>query len=309
MARARPRRCACCLLGFIEPEKGLPPLLGNDRPREVSDHVGYLPEERGLYPSMKTTQAIAFMGALRGLDWRTGRTRAVALMEAAGLGHATDQKIRKLSKRDGPARPAARLGRPPARPAGARRAVFRSRSGQSGTARETDPGRTRSGGDDPLFHPCHGACRAAVRSPRDHRGGKVRFEGTVADARATLPFKAHYVPHHPNDGIPRAASHRCLARGGWMALHFARRGNRGHFGEADRCRLRHIRPVDRAAQPARRFCPHRRRESARGSRGTGSGGAGMSSLARLIRQTLTIARRDFVATVFTPTFLLSCSRR
>ena len=32
-------------------------------------------------------------------------------------------------------------------------------------------------------------------------GGKVRFEGTVADARATLPFKAHYVPHHPNDGI------------------------------------------------------------------------------------------------------------
>lgn len=30
----------------------------------------------------------------------------------------------------------------------------------------------------------------------------------------------------------------------------------------------------------------------------------MSGLARLIRQTLTIARRDFVATVFTPTFLL-----
>src|SRR5690606_25956601 len=32
-------------------------------------------------------------------------------------------------------------------------------------------------------------------------GGKVRFEGTVADARATLPFKAHYVPHFPNDGL------------------------------------------------------------------------------------------------------------
>lgn len=30
----------------------------------------------------------------------------------------------------------------------------------------------------------------------------------------------------------------------------------------------------------------------------------MSSLARLLRQTMTIARRDFVATVFTPTFLL-----
>jgi ABC-2 type transport system ATP-binding protein len=31
--------------------------------------------------------------------------------------------------------------------------------------------------------------------------GKRRFEGTVADARATLPYTAHYVPHFPNDGI------------------------------------------------------------------------------------------------------------
>ena len=29
--------------------------------------VGYLPEERGLYPSMTAREAIAFMGALRGL--------------------------------------------------------------------------------------------------------------------------------------------------------------------------------------------------------------------------------------------------
>ncbi|PMZ81398.1 ATP-binding cassette domain-containing protein, partial [Pseudomonas sp. FW306-2-11AD] len=34
----------------------------------------------------------------RGLDLKTGRKRAVALLEAAGLGHAVDTKIRKLSK-------------------------------------------------------------------------------------------------------------------------------------------------------------------------------------------------------------------
>ncbi|WP_436429736.1 AAA family ATPase, partial [Enterococcus faecium] len=39
-----------------------------------------------------------FMGALRGLDWKTGRVRAAEMMEAAGLGHAIDQEIRKLSK-------------------------------------------------------------------------------------------------------------------------------------------------------------------------------------------------------------------
>jgi len=55
------------LLGIIEPDEGERTLLGRDRPREASDQVGYLPEERGLYPQMKAREAIAFMGALRGL--------------------------------------------------------------------------------------------------------------------------------------------------------------------------------------------------------------------------------------------------
>ena len=36
------------LLGIIEPDGGRRTLLGLDRPREASDQVGYLPEERGL---------------------------------------------------------------------------------------------------------------------------------------------------------------------------------------------------------------------------------------------------------------------
>ena len=86
------------LLGIIEPDEGERTLLGHDRPREASDQVGYLPEERGLYPAMKAREAIAFMGALRGLPWSVGRKRAVELMENAGLGYAVDTKIRKLSK-------------------------------------------------------------------------------------------------------------------------------------------------------------------------------------------------------------------
>ena len=60
------------LLGIIEPDGGERMLLGHTRPREASDLIGYLPEERGLYPAMKAREAIAFMGALRGLDWKTG---------------------------------------------------------------------------------------------------------------------------------------------------------------------------------------------------------------------------------------------
>ncbi len=71
------------LLGIIEPDEGHRTLLGTDRPRSVSDRVGYLPEERGLYPAMKAREAIAFMGALRGLPLRTGRKRAAELLDSA----------------------------------------------------------------------------------------------------------------------------------------------------------------------------------------------------------------------------------
>src|SRR3954469_9967902 len=65
------------LLGIIEPDGGHRTLLGLNHPRDASDRVGYLPEERGLYPAMRAKEAIAFMGALRGLDLKTGRQRAV----------------------------------------------------------------------------------------------------------------------------------------------------------------------------------------------------------------------------------------
>jgi ABC-2 type transport system ATP-binding protein len=68
------------LFGIIDPTSGSRSLLGHDRPLEVARQVGYLPEERGLYPSMPAAEAIAFMGALRGLPIREGRRRALQLL-------------------------------------------------------------------------------------------------------------------------------------------------------------------------------------------------------------------------------------
>jgi len=64
------------LLGIIDPSSGTRRLLGRDRPIDAAREVGYLPEERGLYPNMTSRDAIAFMGALRGLPLREGRRRA-----------------------------------------------------------------------------------------------------------------------------------------------------------------------------------------------------------------------------------------
>ena len=86
------------LLGIIDPDEGTRRILGHDRPRDVARLIGYLPEERGLYPAMKAYEAIAFMGALRGVPLKIGRERGRELMENHGLGYAVERQIRQLSK-------------------------------------------------------------------------------------------------------------------------------------------------------------------------------------------------------------------
>src|SRR5690242_13094771 len=189
------------MLGIIEPDDGDRMLLGNDAPREVGDRVGYLPEERGLYPAMKAKEAIAFMGALRGLDWKTGRARAIEMLEDAGLGHAADEKIRKLSK--GMAQLVQLLGsivhRPDLlvldEPFSGLDPVNQEKLEKLIRA-ERDRGATVIFSTHIMAHAERLCDRLAIIA-----GGKRRFEGTVADARGTLPFKAHYVPHHDDGGI------------------------------------------------------------------------------------------------------------
>ena len=86
------------LLGIIDPDAGLRRVLGHDRPHGVAHTIGYLPEERGLYPAMKAYEAIGFLGALRGLPLAEGRRRGKLLLEEHGLGYAIDRQIRQLSK-------------------------------------------------------------------------------------------------------------------------------------------------------------------------------------------------------------------
>jgi ABC-2 type transport system ATP-binding protein len=189
------------LLGIIEPDEGERMLLGRDRPRQASDLVGYLPEERGLYPGMKAREAIAFMGALRGLKWSTGRKRAGELMEAAGLSHAVDQKIRKLSK--GQAQIVQLLGSVVHQPEllvldepfSGLDPVNQERL-EALILGERDRGATVLFSTHVMAHAERLCDRLSIIA-----GGKVRFEGSVDDARSTLPFKAHYTPHHTDDGL------------------------------------------------------------------------------------------------------------
>jgi ABC-2 type transport system ATP-binding protein len=204
------------MLGIIEPDAGERMLLGREHPRDASDAVGYLPEERGLYPAMKAKDAIAFMGALRGLDWKTGRTRAVAMLEDAGLGYAADEKIRQLSK--GMAQLVQLLGSIVHRPE--LLVLDEPFSGLDPVNQEKlekliraerDRGATIIFSTHVMAHAERLCDRLAIIA-----GGKTRFEGTVADARGTLPFRAHYVAHHPGEGLRALLPDDALERDdGW----------------------------------------------------------------------------------------------
>jgi ABC-2 type transport system ATP-binding protein len=86
------------LLGIIDPSSGTRRVLGRERPLDAAPEIGYLPEERGLYPAMQAREAIAFLGALRGLPLSEGRRRADELLRQHGLGDWAKKPIRTLSK-------------------------------------------------------------------------------------------------------------------------------------------------------------------------------------------------------------------
>jgi ABC-2 type transport system ATP-binding protein len=181
------------LLGIIDPDSGSRSLLGAAHPRDASHRVGYLPEERGLYPGMKVREAIAFMGALRGLDWAEGRRRAGGLLEKAGLEASADKKIRKLSK--GMAQLVQLLGSIVHQPdLIVLDEPFSGLDPVNQELLESLIAAERARGATILFstHVMGHAERMC-----DHlsiiAGGRVRFEGSVNEARAMLPMRAHYV--------------------------------------------------------------------------------------------------------------------
>ena len=182
------------LLGIIDPDRGHRSLLGHTDPRIVRNQVGYLPEERGLYPNMTAREAIAFMGALRGLGWRDGRRRAEEMMTAAGFGFAVDKKVKALSK--GMAQLVQLLGSLVHQPDLI--VLDEPFSGLDPVNQEHLEGLVRAEaarGATILFstHVMSHAERLCQRLSII-ANGRCRFEGTVDDARGILPMRATYAP-------------------------------------------------------------------------------------------------------------------
>ncbi|NNE75070.1 MAG: ATP-binding cassette domain-containing protein, partial [Acidimicrobiales bacterium] len=85
------------VLGVITIDSGA--VLWNGRPLSP-DHrkrIGYLPQERGLYPRMKVHEQVAYFGRLAGLDRSVAAERATRWLERVELADRRDSLVQELS--------------------------------------------------------------------------------------------------------------------------------------------------------------------------------------------------------------------
>jgi ABC-2 type transport system ATP-binding protein len=87
-----------CVLGLLRPDAGEIRLFGRPADADSRRQVGFLPEERGLFPRERAREAIAFHGRLKGMERRAALRAADALLERIGLGGRERARIEALSK-------------------------------------------------------------------------------------------------------------------------------------------------------------------------------------------------------------------
>ncbi|HZQ40106.1 MAG TPA: ATP-binding cassette domain-containing protein, partial [Rhizomicrobium sp.] len=87
-----------CALGLLKPDAGEIRLFGRAFSLAARRRIGFLPEERGLFPHDRARDAIAFHGRLKGMDRDAAFAAADRLLERVGLGARRHDRIAALSK-------------------------------------------------------------------------------------------------------------------------------------------------------------------------------------------------------------------
>jgi len=73
-------------------------LNGEPINHRTPEHIGYMPEERGLYKKMKVGDHLIYLAALKGLDKRKAKERINYWMDRLDISTWYDKKIQELSK-------------------------------------------------------------------------------------------------------------------------------------------------------------------------------------------------------------------
>jgi ABC-2 type transport system ATP-binding protein len=86
------------VMDILGPDSGEVEILGRPADRAARDRIGYMPEERGLYPRMVLEEQLVFMAAIKGVRGRDASARLGPWLERFGLAAWRKRKVNELSK-------------------------------------------------------------------------------------------------------------------------------------------------------------------------------------------------------------------
>lgn len=86
------------ILGLLDATEGGITWKGKPITYANSTHIGYLPEERGLYPKMKVEDQLVYLGKLRGMKKNDAKIASKQWLERFEVPHYAGKKVEELSK-------------------------------------------------------------------------------------------------------------------------------------------------------------------------------------------------------------------
>ncbi|RUS46708.1 ABC transporter ATP-binding protein [Cohnella sp. AR92] len=86
------------VLGLIMPDEGKVTYFGKPYSRELLRTMGYLPEERGMYPKIKVSDQVVYLGQLRGMSRKEADSSLKRWLDRFEIPEHYDKKVEELSK-------------------------------------------------------------------------------------------------------------------------------------------------------------------------------------------------------------------
>jgi ABC-2 type transport system ATP-binding protein len=84
-------------LGIVQPDSGSIRWDGKPVDLDARLRFGYIPEERGLYPTMSLDEQLSFLGQLHGMSKKHAGSAALHWLTALGLGDRMNDRLDSLS--------------------------------------------------------------------------------------------------------------------------------------------------------------------------------------------------------------------
>ena len=85
------------LTDIFKPDEG--EIFFDGKPMDFKNvRLGYLPEERGLYPKVKVSEQMVYIGRLRGMDAASAKKKALILLDELEASEYWHKKLETLSK-------------------------------------------------------------------------------------------------------------------------------------------------------------------------------------------------------------------